>query len=313
MIRIGIVGYGNLGRGVERALALCDDMTLECVVSRRDITVESGVPVISVESALARDDIDVMVLCGGSAADLMVQGPQFAAKFNTVDSYDNHGRIPEYFAMMNAAAKNTVSFISSGWDPGVFSVMKLLSQSILPIGETASFWGEGVSQGHGNAIRSLEGVADAVQYSLPQAAAINAARQGKAGSLTTRDKHKRDCYVVLQDGADAAAIKQQIITMPNYYADYDTTVTFISQTELDANHKAMPHGGLVIHEQRGQTMEFSLKLASNPDYTASVLVACARATARLHAEGNRGAVTILEVAPHYYSPKNITDLRKELL
>jgi len=321
MLNIGIVGYGNIGRGVEKSIAVCRDMTLKCVVTRRDpqaIKIATpGVDVVIPDVALKRDDIDVMILCGGSSSDLLEQGSQFAAKFNTVDSYDVHGRIPEYYAMMQSSAQNTLALISAGWDPGLFSLMRLLSGAILPDGETASFWGEGVSQGHSVAVRGVEGVQDATQYSIPMPQAIEQARIGKSGSLTTREKHRRVCYVVLEYGACAESVTQAIVTMPDYFADYDTEVNFVSQDELNAKHKKMPHGGFVVHNggvsEHRQVMEFSLKLNSNPEFTGSVLVACARAAARMHNEGKRGAISMLDVPPAYYSALDGAELRGSLL
>ncbi|MCL2545935.1 MAG: diaminopimelate dehydrogenase [Oscillospiraceae bacterium] len=320
-INIGIVGYGNIGRGVEKAVAHAQDMTLSCVVTRRDpqaIKLETqGVAVITPEEAMKCSDIDVMILCGGSATDLMVQGPQFVAKFNTVDSYDTHSRIPEYFDMMRSAAQDTLALISAGWDPGLFSLMRLLSGAILPKGETATFWGDGVSQGHSDAIRRIEGVQDATQYTVPVPQAIEQVRAGNGAALTTRDKHKRVCYVVLKDGADKQTVTQAIVSMPAYFADYDTAVHFVTQEELNAEHKKMPHGGFVVHSgttsAQRQTMEFALKLESNPEFTGSVLVACARAVKRLYDDGRRGAVSMLDVPLGYYSTMDAAALRGELL
>lgn len=320
-LQIGIVGYGNIGRGVEKALLDCPDMALACVVTRRapdTLKIQTpGVAVLGIDEALARDDIDVMVLCGGSATDLAVQGPQFAARFNTVDSYDTHAKIPEYFAAMNRAAVSTTAMISCGWDPGLFSLMRLLGGAFLPVGQDTTFWGPGVSQGHSDAIRRIDGVADATQYTVPIDGALDAVRNGGGEGLTTRQKHRRVCYVVLRPNADEGAVRQAIVSMPNYFADYDTEVYFISQDELNREHKQMPHGGFVFRNgqtgEHKQGMEFSLRLASNPEFTGSVMVACARATARLAREGRHGAVTVLDVPPAYYSPISEERLRATLL
>ncbi len=321
VLRIGIVGYGNIGRGVEKALHNEPDMELAAVVTRREpksLSIATpGVPVIGVEAALERKDIDVMILCGGSATDLIEQGPQFAATFNCVDSFDTHARIPEYYAAVNAVATNTTAMISCGWDPGLFSLMRVLGGAFLPVGCDATFWGEGVSQGHSDALRRIEGVVDATQYTVPIAEAMKLAREGKADQLDTRDKHRRLCYVVLEEGADEVAVRREIVTMPNYFADYETEVQFVSQAELNANHKKMPHGGFVFRSGRTgtskQLMEFSLKLDSNPEFTGSVLVACARATARLAQAGKYGAVTMLDVPVGAFSPFNGAQLRENLL
>lgn len=324
-IRVGIVGYGNLGRGVERALAQSPDMSLVAVFTRRDPASVSchnpDVPVISLDEVQAwRERIDVMILCGGSRDDLPVQGPQMAAWFTTVDSFDTHARVPEYFASMDAIARQSgqVAMISIGWDPGLFSVNRLLGEAILPEGATYTFWGKGLSQGHSDALRHVPGVQAGVQYTLPVHEAMQRVRAGEQPVLSTREKHTRECFVVLKDGADGEAVREAIVTMPNYFADYDTTVNFISLETLQRDHAAMPHGGFAIRsgvtgDQSHQVMEFSLSLDSNPEFTSSVLVAYARAAARLRARGESGAHTAFDVAPGLLSPKDPADLRRELL
>lgn len=324
-IRIGIVGYGNLGRGVEAAIAQNSDMSLVGLFSRRDpasVKTVSGAPVYSMsELEQFRDKVDVMILCGGSKDDLPVQGPQLAAMFTTVDSFDNHSSIPEYYASVDAAAKgaNTIGLISVGWDPGMFSLNRVYAEAILPEGATYTFWGKGLSQGHSDAIRRVPGVKGGVQYTLPSQSAIEQVRSGSNPELSTRQKHTRECFVVLEEGADAAAVEKAIVTMPAYFADYDTTVNFISEEELKRDHSTMPHGGFVIRSGKtnqgasNQVMEFSLKLDSNPEYTASVLVAYARAAYRLREQGQSGARTVFDVAPGLLSPRSPADLRKDLL
>lgn len=322
--RIGIVGYGNLGRGTEEAVRRQEDMELVAVFTRRDpehVKTASGVPVVRVDEADAwRDRIDVMILCGGSATDLPEQGPAFAAKFHTVDSFDTHARIPEYFGAVDAAARASghVSVISAGWDPGLFSLNRLLFEAVLPRGETYTFWGKGVSQGHSDAIRRVPGVKAGVQYTIPKEEAVNRVRAGERPQLSTRDKHLRECFVVAVEGADKARIERDIVTMPHYFADYDTVVHFIDEEELRRNHSAMPHGGVVLRsgqtgEDTGQLMEFSLRLGSNPEFTASVLVACARAVHRFAREGVTGAKTMFDIPFAYLSPKSPEELRAELL
>ena len=323
MIKIGIVGYGNLGRGVEKAVNRSGDMELAAVFTRRDpstLKIASDVPVKHIDDALAmRDEIDVMILCGGSATDLPEMGPRFARDFNTIDSFDTHARIPEYFDAVDAMAKSggNVSIISVGWDPGMFSINRVYGESVLPDGATYTFWGKGVSQGHSDAIRRVKGVKNAIQYTVPVEAAIDAVRSGSAPELTTRQKHLRECWVVAEEGADLAAIEQEIKTMPNYFADYDTTVNFISEEELKANHSKMPHGGFVIRTGttggNNHIIEYSLKLDSNPEFTSSVLVTYARAAYRLSKAGDCGAKTVLDIAPAMLSPKSGEDLRRELL
>lgn len=324
-IRIGIAGYGNLGRGVEAAIAKNPDMTLVGVFTRREpaqITpLHSATAVFGMDDLPARhDDIDVLILCGGSKEDLPVQGPELAAQFTTVDSFDTHARIPEYFEAMDAPAKANghTAMISVGWDPGLFSINRLYGEALIPEGETYTFWGRGLSQGHSDAVRRVAGVAAGVQYTLPAEAAIEAVRSGERPQLSTRQKHTRECFVVLEDGADAASVEQEIKTMPHYFVDYDTTVHFITAEELARDHKAMPHGGFVIRSgntsgERSQVIEYSLTLDSNPEFTASVLVTYARAAFRLNEQGRFGAVTVLDVAPGLLSPKSAADLRAELL
>ena len=326
-IRIGIFGYGNLGRGVEAAIAQNDDMELVAVFTRRDpkslkIRTESAQVLSADAVAEMKDKIDVMIICGGSATDLPVQTPAIASEFNCIDSFDTHAKIPEHFERVDTAAKGSgkLALISCGWDPGMFSLMRLYSEAILPSGSTYTFWGKGVSQGHSDAIRRIDGVLDAKQYTIPIEEALEAVRSGAAPKLSTRQKHLRECFVVAKEGADLARIENEIKTMPNYFADYDTTVHFISAEELARDHSGIPHGGFVIRSgksgfelQNTHVMEFSLKLDSNPEYTSSVLVACARAVARLNAEGIKGAKSILDIPPSYLSPKSPAELRKELL
>ncbi len=323
MIRVGIIGYGNLGRGVERALKQTTDMELVGVFTRRspETVTTDNAKVYSMDRLTDfKKDLDVCILCGGSATDLPIQTPEFTHMFNTVDSFDTHAKIPEHFATVDNVAKenDTVSIISTGWDPGLFSLNRLYAQSILPQGETYTFWGKGVSQGHSDALRRITGVADATQYTIPNTEIIERLKTGEDLSLTTRDKHLRECFVVLKEDADADHIREEIVTMPNYFADYDTEVHFISQEELNRDHKAMPHGGTVLHtgtthESTKQVIEYSLYLESNPEFTASVLVAYARACARLASEKNYGAYTVLDIAPKYLSPLSDETLRKELL
>lgn len=321
-IRIGIVGYGNLGRGVESAIKQNPDMTLVGIFSRRDpASIQTKTPAYSIDDVNNfKNDIDVMILCGGSATDLPEQGPEFARLFNTVDSFDTHAKIPEYFEQVNAAAEagGNVSVISTGWDPGLFSLSRLLGQVILPEGVEYTFWGKGVSQGHSDAVRRVPGVKGGVQYTVPAESALSRVRAGENPALSTRDKHQRDCFIVAEAGADQNAIRDAIVNMPNYFADYNTTVTFISENELKRDHSAMPHGGYVLRSGKTgtnstQLMEFSLKLESNPEFTASVLVAYARAAHRYAKEGFKGAKTVLDIPYGYLSPKTAAELRKELL
>lgn len=324
-IRIGINGYGNLGRGVESAIRQNSDMELVAVFTRRDPAsvqlLNSEVDVLHVsEAEKYTDKIDVMILCGGSATDLPEQGPEFAKMFNTIDSYDTHAKIPEYFPEMAKAARagNNVSIISVGWDPGVFAMNRLLGEAILPEGDTYTFWGKGLSQGHSDAVRRVEGVKDGVQYTIPIEEAVDRVRNGEKPVLSTREKHQRECYVVPEDGADVKKIEKEIKTMPNYFADYDTVVHFITEEELAENHWKKVHGGFVIRsgntgENTDQLIEYSLNLDSNPEFTASVLTAYARAAFRLKEAGEIGAKTVFDVPIGLLSPKTPEQLRKELL
>ena len=326
-IRIGILGYGNLGRGVECAVKQNADMELTAVFTRRNpetvniLTKTASVCSVS-DIADWKDKIDVLILCGGSATDLPVQTPEYAKLFNVVDSFDTHARIPEHFANVDSAAKEggNVGIISVGWDPGMFSLNRMYANAILPEGKDYTFWGKGVSQGHSDAIRRVPGVKNAKQYTIPVDKALEAVRNGENPVLSTREKHIRECFVVAEEGADLKRIEQEIVTMPNYFADYDTTVHFISEEEFLRDHSAIPHGGFVIRS--GQTgwegenkhiIEYSLKLDSNPEFTASVLVAYARAAARLAAEGQSGCKTVFDIAPAYLSSKSGEELRKQLL
>lgn len=326
-IRIGIVGYGNLGKGTELAIRQTPDTKLACVFTRRapeslKIMTE-GVPVYSLDDISAhKKDVDVLILCGGSATDLPVQTPKLAETFNVIDSFDTHAKIPEHFAAVDAAAKKggNVGIISVGWDPGMFSVNRLYASSILPEGENYTFWGKGVSQGHSDAVRRIEGVADARQYTIPVEAAVEAVRSGSNPKLTTRQKHTRECFVVAKEGADKARIEKEIKEMPNYFADYDTTVHFISAEEMARDHSGLPHGGFVIrsgktglNKETPHIIEYALKLGSNPEFTSSILVAYARAAVRLSREGQSGAKTVFDIAPAYLSPKSGEELRKEML
>ncbi|MBM7712286.1 diaminopimelate dehydrogenase [Enterococcus xiangfangensis] len=323
MIKVAIIGYGNLGRGVEQALKQNPDLELVGVFSRRNPeTVQTeGAPVYELDELEAKKEtIDVCILCGGSATDLPVQTPAITKNFNTIDSFDTHAKVPEHFANVDQAAKEnqTVSIISTGWDPGLFSLNRLYAQSILPEGETYTFWGKGVSQGHSDALRRIDGIADAIQYTIPKNDVIERLKAGEKMELTTRDKHLRECFVVLEAGADPDAIKVAIVTMPNYFDEYDTIVHFISAEELRRDHHTMPHGGTVLrtgttNETTKQVIEYNLQLESNPEFTASVLVAYARACARLAKEKQFGAFTVLDIAPKYLSPLDDATLRKELL
>ena len=326
-IRIAIAGYGNLGRGVECAIRQNPDMELKAVFTRRDpasLSIRTpGVPVYPMEKAAEMaEEIDVMILCGGSATDLPVQTPAMAAHFNVVDSFDTHAKIPEHFAAVDQAAKaaGKVAVISAGWDPGMFSLNRLYANAILPDGKDYTFWGKGVSQGHSDAIRRIEGVQDARQYTIPVESAVEAVRAGKNPELTTREKHTRLCYVVAKEGADKTRIENEIKTMPNYFADYDTTVHFISQEEMQRDHSGLPHGGCVIRSGRTgwegehhHVIEYSLKLDSNPEFTSSVLVACARAAVRMQQEGQSGCKTLFDIAPAYLSAQSGEELRSHLL
>ena len=325
-IRIGIVGYGNIGRGVEQAIKRNEDMELAVVFTRRDPAsvkvATEGAKVVHMDDMLSmKGDVDVMVLCGGSATDLPVMGPEIAANFNTIDSFDTHAKIPEYFANVDKAAKegNNISIISVGWDPGMFSLNRLYAESILVQGSTYTFWGKGVSQGHSDAIRRIPGVKNAIQYTVPVDEAVAQVRSGSEPKLTTRDKHTRECYVVAQEGANKAEIENAIKTMPNYFDEYNTTVHFISEEELKRDHSMMPHGGFVIRtgetgeEGNKHVIEYSLKLDSNPEFTASVLIAYARAAYRLNQKGENGARSVFDIAPALLSMKTPEQLRKEIL
>lgn len=326
-IRIGIFGYGNLGRGVERAIRQSGDMELVAVFTRRapeSLCLESeGVPVLRAEDvALMQDKIDVMVLCGGSATDLPEQTPRLAALYNVIDSFDTHARIPEHFLRVNeaAAASGHTAMISVGWDPGMFSLQRVLASAVLPSGKSETFWGKGVSQGHSDAIRRIAGVKDAKQYTIPKEEALSSVRRGEMPVLSTREKHLRECFVVAEEGADLLRIEREIRSMPNYFADYDTVVHFISEEELLRDHSGIPHGGFVLRAgttgtdgEHRHVIEYSLTLDSNPEFTASVIVAYARAVYRMHGMGEYGCKTVLDVPPAYISPKSNEELRSEML
>ena len=326
-IRIGIIGYGNLGRGVECAIKQSNDMELVAVFTRRD---PSSVKILTDSAKVVnikdiedwKDKIDVAIICGGSATDLPTQTPEYSRLFNCIDSFDTHARIPEHFDNVNKVCleNNKVTLISIGWDPGLFSLNRLLGNAVLPDGNDYTFWGKGVSQGHSDAVRRIKGVKNAKQYTIPVDSALERVRNGENPTLTTREKHTRECFVVLEEGADAAAVEKEIVTMPNYFADYDTTVHFISEEEFNANHSGIPHGGFVIRSgktgwegEKNHTIEFSLKLDSNPEFTASVLVAYARATYRLAEKKDYGCKTIFDIPLALLSPKSGEELRKTLL
>ena len=326
-IRIGIIGYGNLGRGVECAIKQNKDMEFVAVFTRR---APEKVSILTKEAAVAniaeienyKDKIDVMILCGGSATDLPEQTPKYVQWFNVIDSFDTHARIPEHFANVDAAAKESgkVGIISVGWDPGMFSLNRMYAGAILPSGKDYTFWGKGVSQGHSDAVRRIPGVKDAKQYTIPVESTLASVRNGENKDFTTREKHTRECFVVLEEGADAAAVETAIKTMPNYFADYDTTVHFISEEEMKRDHSGIPHGGFVIrsgktgwNEENNHIVEYSIKLDSNPEFTSSVLVAYARAAYRMAEEGAKGCKTVLDVAPAYLSMQSGEELRKQLL
>lgn len=325
-IRIAVAGYGNLGRGVECAIKQNPDTELYGVFTRRDpktVKTLTGAKVFSIDTIEEhKDNIDVVIICGGSATDLPVQTPALASYFNVIDSFDTHAKIPEHFANVDKAAKNagTTAIISVGWDPGMFSLNRLYASCILPDGADYTFWGKGVSQGHSDAIRRIEGVKDARQYTIPVQSALDAVRSGKNPVLTTREKHTRECFVVAEDGADKARIENEIKTMPNYFADYDTTVHFISEEELKKNHSGIPHGGFVIKSgktglngENKHVIEYSLKLDSNPEFTSSVLVAYARAAFRMNKEGNTGCKSVFDVPPAYLSPLDNSELIGKML
>lgn len=326
-MKIGILGYGNLGRGVECAVKQNPDMELAAVFTRRDpkqvsiLTETAAVCHIS-EAADWKERIDVMILCGGSATDLPTQTPEFAKLFNVVDSFDTHAKIPQHFAAVDAAAKTAgkVGIISVGWDPGMFSLNRMYAGAILPNGKDYTFWGKGVSQGHSDAIRRIKGVKDAKQYTIPVESALEAVREGKNPELSTREKHTRECFVVLEEGADAVKVEQEIKTMPNYFADYDTTVHFISEEELKRGHSGIPHGGFVLRsgktgweEENSHLIEYRLKLDSNPEFTSCVIAAYARAAFRLYQEGQTGAKTVFDIPPAYLSALGGEELRAKML
>ena len=327
MIRIGIMGYGNLGRGIECAIKQNDDLELVAVFTRRDPATVSilteGAAVCNVKDVEDwKDKIDVLMLCGGSATDLPVQTPEYAKLFNVVDSFDTHKRIPEHFANVDKAASESghVGIISVGWDPGMFSLNRMYANAILTNGKDYTFWGKGVSQGHSDAIRRIKGVKDGKQYTIPVESALEAVRSGKNPELTTREKHTRECFVVAEEGADLARIENEIKTMPNYFDEYDTTVHFISEEELKRDHSGIPHGGFVIrtgktgwNDENSHVIEYSLKLDSNPEFTSSVIIAYARAAYRMNQEGQKGCKTVFDVAPAYLSALSGEELRKHLL
>ena len=327
MTRIGIYGYGNLGRGVEFAVAQNPDTELVAVFTRRNpetVKIQTeGVKVYPIaEAASHKEEIDVLILCGGSATDLPVQTPELAKNFNVIDSFDTHARIPEHFADVDAAAKKggKIGIISCGWDPGMFSLNRLYANCILPEGQDYTFWGKGVSQGHSDAVRRIEGVKDARQYTIPVESALEAVRSGSEPELTTRQQHTRECFVVAEEGADLKKIEEEIVTMPNYFADYDTTVHFISEEELLRDHAGIPHGGFVIrsgktgwNNENSHVIEYSLQLDSNPEFTSSVLAAYARAAYRLRKEGQTGCKTVFDIAPAYLAAEDGAYLRKHML
>ena len=326
-MKIGIIGYGNLGRGIECGIRQNEDMELAAVFTRRnpgDVKIRTeGVPVYPIEELeKMQGKLDVVILCGGSATDLPKQTPEYAKYFNVVDSFDTHAKIPEHFAKVDEAAKESghVALISCGWDPGMFSLNRLYANAILPEGKDYTFWGKGVSQGHSDAIRRVEGVKDGKQYTIPVEDALKEVRSGSRPELTTRQKHIRECFVVAEEGADKSKIEETIKNMPNYFADYDTTVHFISEEELKRDHSGIPHGGFVFRtgatgfeKEHKHIIEYSLKLDSNPEFTASVILAFARAVNRLYKEGQKGCKTVFDVAPAYLSPNSGEELRKELL
>ncbi len=324
-MKIGILGYGNLGRGVEAAIKKNEDMELVAVYTRRDpstLTINTeGVAVKSTADLdTGKEDIDVLIICGGSATDLPAMTPKYAAMYNVIDSFDTHARIPEHFANVDKAAKEagTIGIISCGWDPGMFSISRAYATAVLPDGQAYTFWGKGVSQGHSDAVRRIEGVKDCRQYTIPVPAALEKVRSGENPELTTREKHTRECFVVAEEGADLARIENEIKTMPNYFSDYDTTVHFIDEAEMKKNHSGLPHGGSVIYSGESSdgvkhVIEYSLTLDSNPEFTGSVLVAYARAAARMNAEGVKGAKTVFDIAPSYLNRMSGDEMRAHLL
>ncbi|MBQ4261527.1 MAG: diaminopimelate dehydrogenase [Ruminococcus sp.] len=324
-MKIGILGYGNLGRGVEAAIKKNEDMELVAVYTRRDpstLTINTeGVAVKSTADLdTGKEDIDVLIICGGSATDLPAMTPKYAAMYNVIDSFDTHARIPEHFANVDKAAKEagTIGIISCGWDPGMFSISRAYATAVLPDGQAYTFWGKGVSQGHSDAVRRIEGVRDCRQYTIPVPAALEKVRSGENPELTTREKHTRECFVVAEEGADLVRIENEIKTMPNYFSDYDTTVHFIDEAEMKKNHSGLPHGGSVIYSGESSdgvkhVIEYSLTLDSNPEFTGSVLVAYARAAARLNAEGVKGAKTVFDIAPSYLNRMSGDEMRAHLL
>ena len=324
-MKIGILGYGNLGRGVEAAIKKNEDMELVAVYTRRDpstLTINTeGVAVKNTADLdTGKEDIDVLIICGGSATDLPAMTPKYAAMYNVIDSFDTHARIPEHFANVDKAAKEagTIGIISCGWDPGMFSISRAYATAVLPDGQAYTFWGKGVSQGHSDAVRRIEGVKDCRQYTIPVPAALEKVRSGENPELTTREKHTRECFVVAEEGADLARIENEIKTMPNYFSDYDTTVHFIDEAEMKKNHSGLPHGGSVIYSGESSdgvkhVIEYSLTLDSNPEFTGSVLVAYARAAARMNAEGVKGAKTVFDIAPSYLNRMSGDEMRAHLL
>ncbi len=326
-IKIGIVGYGNLGRGVEAAIRQNPDMELVAVFTRRNPeSLKISTPSVKTASIADVDNwtdkIDVLILCGGSATDLPIQTPQFAKNFNVIDSFDTHAKIPQHFANVDKSAKEggKVGIISVGWDPGMFSLNRLYGNAILPEGKDYTFWGKGVSQGHSDAVRRIKGVKNAKQYTIPVPSALEAVRKGETPELSTRQKHTRECFVVLEEGADAVKIESEIKNMPNYFSDYDTTVHFIGEAEFDKNHSSIPHGGIVfrsgktgLNRENSHLVEYKIKLDSNPEFTSSILLAYARAAARLNKEGVSGCKTVFDIAPAYLSPKSGEELRATML
>ena len=325
MIKIGILGYGNLGKGVEKAILKNNDMELTVIFTRRNpdslkVSTKTAKVVNINEIEQYKDKIDVLIICGGSATDLPVQTPKYAELFNVIDSFDTHAKIPEHFNNVDRSAQKSgkIAIISVGWDPGLFSLNRLYANAILPDGSDYTFWGKGVSQGHSDAVRRIEGVVDAKQYTIPIENALEKVRKGENPLLSTREKHTRECFVVAKDGADKAKIEQEIKTMPNYFADYDTTVHFISEEELKKNHSAIPHGGFVLRsgktsDENSHIIEYSLKLDSNPEFTSSVLVAYARAACRMNKKGEYGCKTVFDIAPKYLISKTDEEIRKTML